>query len=171
MQRVDNPTAGMPRSLGLLLASLFGAFIGCGLTAHVMSRCHAPWSSLSDPNLSNSWRLLAKTDEQWAKEQALEHSAAGKEGADAGGPGEKAGGDDEEDDDEEGEFGGIFALEEVDPLAISSLIIGLIVVTIGYEQATDLLQERVFNSGIGNLLLGKMVRTLHVHAHSDCTAR
>jgi hypothetical protein len=60
------------------------------------------------------------------------------------------------------EFGGIFAMEEVDPLLISMLLIGLIVVTIGYEQAVDLLQEHVFNSGIGKLLLGKMVRELTI---------
>ena len=67
----------------------------------------------------------------------------------------------EQEEEQEGEeFGGIFAMEEVDPLVISTLLIGLIVVTIGYEQAVDLLQEHVFNSGIGKLLLGKMVREL-----------
>ena len=54
-------------------------------------------------------------------------------------------------------------MEEVDPLVISTLLIGLIVVTIGYEQAVDLLQEMpVFYTGIGKLLLGKMVRELTI---------
>ena len=53
-------------------------------------------------------------------------------------------------------------MEEVDPLVISTLLIGLIVVTIGYEQAVDLLQEHVFTDVIGKLLLGKMVRELTI---------
>ena len=68
------------------------------------------------------------------------------------------------------EFGGIFTLGEVDPLSISMLLIGLIVVTIGYEQAVDLLQEHVFSSGIGKLLLGKMVRELAILGFVSFTA-
>ena len=132
--------------LSLLLAGALGALLGCGLTARLMTAPQV--SSLVEG------RWLATIDDRFTA-QSIEHGADAEKGAE---PGKE----EQEGEQEDEEFGGIFAMEEVDPLLISMLLIGLIVVTIGYEQAVDLLQEHVFNSGIGKLLLGKMVRELTI---------
>ena len=136
--------------LSLLLAGALGALLGCGLTARLMTAPQV--SSLVEG------RWLATIDDRFTA-QSIEHGADAEKGAE---PGKEEQEGEQEGEQEDEEFGGIFAMEEVDPLLISMLLIGLIVVTIGYEQAVDLLQEHVFNSGIGKLLLGKMVRELTI---------
>ena len=145
----------MARSwLSLLLAGALGALLGCGLTVCLLTAPQV--SSLAE---GHSWAAI----DGGARFTTLsiEHGAHAEKGAEAGEEEEEGEQEGEQEEEEEGkEFGGIFAMEEVDPLVISTLLIGLIVVTIGYEQAVDLLQEHVFNTGIGKLLLGKMVREL-----------
>ena len=155
----------MARSwLSLLLAGALGALLGCGLTVRLLTAPQV--SSLAE---GHSWAAI----DGGARFTTLsiEHGAHAEKGAEAGEEeeeGEQEGEqedeqEDEQEEEQEGEeFGGIFAMEEVDPLVISTLLIGLIVVTIGYEQAVDLLQEHVFYTGIGKLLLGKMVRELTI---------
>ena len=145
--------------LGLLLAGALGVLLGCGLTAHVL-RSPQQSSLVEGHSVATIDELGARlTIQEKHGAHARQDTEEAEEDFEAGEEAEEE--DDEEEEEEEGkEFGGIFALEEVDPLSISMLLIGLIVVTIGYEQAVDLLQEHVFSSGIGKLLLGKMVREL-----------
>ena len=155
----------MARSwLSLLLAGALGALLGCGLTARLMTAPQV--SSLVEGHSSAAMEGGARFTTL-----SIEHGAHAEKGAEPGEEeeeGEQEGEqedeqEDEQEEEQEGEeFGGIFAMEEVDPLVISTLLIGLIVVTIGYEQAVDLLQEHVFYTGIGKLLLGKMVRELTI---------
>ena len=152
--------------LGLLLAGALGVLLGCGLTAHVLRSPHQS-SLMEGHSVATIDELGARLTTQMKSTEHGAHARQDTEEAEedfeAGEEAEEEDEDEEEDEEEEEEgkeFGGIFALEEVDPLSISMLLIGLIVVTIGYEQAVDLLQEHVFSSGIGKLLLGKMVREL-----------
>ena len=149
--------------LGLLLAGALGVLLGCGLTAHVLRSPHQS-SLMEGHSVATIDELGARlTIQEKHGAHARQDTEEAEEDFEAGEEAEEEDEDEEEDEEEEEEgkeFGGIFALEEVDPLSISMLLIGLIVVTIGYEQAVDLLQEHVFSSGIGKLLLGKMVREL-----------
>ena len=147
--------------LGLLLAGALGVLLGCGLTAHVLRSPHQS-SLMEGHSVATIDELGARlTIQEKHGAHARQDTEEAEEDFEAGEDAEEEDDDDDDEEEEEGkEFGGIFALEEVDPLSISMLLIGLIVVTIGYEQAVDLLQEHVFSSGIGKLLLGKMVREL-----------
>ena len=146
----------MARSwLSLLLAGALGALLGCGLTVRLLTAPQV--SSLAE---GHSWAAI----DGGARFTTLsiEHGAHAEKGAEAGEEEEEGEQEGEQEEEEEGkEFGGIFAMEEVDPLVIHAAI-GLIVFTIGYEQAVDFLQEHVFTDVIGKLLLGKMVRGLTI---------
>ena len=156
--------------LGLLLAGALGALVGCGLTAvfrpsqYYHQNSHMEGYSLAtigEPVAGETTQEKPPVGEpptrQVAASRGTTPGRVGKKAEEVGNGEQEHDVEEEEEEEEETEFGGIFALEEVDPLSISMLLIGLIVVTIGYEQAVDLLQEHVFSSGIGLLLLGKMV--------------
>ena len=156
--------------LGLLLAGALGILLGSGLT-HLLTapRVSSLVEGHSLATIDELGARLTTQENLQVGKPSIEHGADVKKGtepAEEEEEEEKEEEEKEEEEEEDGEeeegkeFGGIFALEEVDPLSISMLLIGLIVVTIGYEQAVDLLQEHVFSSGIGKLLLGKMVREL-----------
>ena len=151
--------------LGLLLAGALGILLGCGLTAHLLTapRVSSLVEGHSLATIDELGARLTTQENLQVGKPSIEHGADAKKGTEPAGEEDEEKEEEEEEDGEEEEgkeFGGIFALEEVDPLSISMLLIGLIVVTIGYEQAVDLLQEHVFSSGIGKLLLGKMAREL-----------
>ena len=149
----------------LALVFAIGLLLGC-----LISRGPAP----TDEAMLGR-RLEALRGEEPLRSSPGESSEHAKEEGGGGDGEEEEGGHEggEEEAEEEGEevrFGGIFALEEVNAYIINGLLVGLIVVTICYEEGVVLLENHVFDSGIGALLMGKMVKELAILGFVSFTA-